>query len=64
MRSILLENSENQAPVSRNLEHKQQQLIASIDLFLISNTDLLVAVQALLLYQMIRLLDGDIRLRA
>jgi hypothetical protein len=59
-----LKNSENQALVFRNLEHKQQQLISSIDLLLISNTDLLAAVQALLLYQMIRLFDGDIRLRA
>jgi hypothetical protein len=59
-----LKNSENQALVFRNLEHKQQQLIASTDLLLVSNTDLLAGLQALLLYQMIRLFDGDIRLRA
>ncbi|APA12007.1 hypothetical protein SS1G_05579 [Sclerotinia sclerotiorum 1980 UF-70] len=54
----------NQALVVGNLEHKCQQLIASTDALLASKTDLLAALQALLLYQMMRLFDGDIRLRA
>lgn len=54
----------NQALVFRNLEHKCQQLIASTNALLASKTDLLSALQALLLYQMMRLFDGDIRLRA
>ena len=54
----------NQALVFGNLEHKCQQLIATTNALLASKTDLLAALQALLLYQMMRLFDGDIRLRA
>lgn len=54
----------NQALVFGNLENKCQQLIASTNALLASRTDLLAALQALLLYQMMRLFDGDIRLRA
>ncbi|ATZ50136.1 hypothetical protein BCIN_05g05140 [Botrytis cinerea B05.10] len=54
----------NQALVFRNLENKCQQLIASTNMLLASRTDLLEALQALLLYQLMRLFDGDIRLRA
>ncbi|TGO65679.1 hypothetical protein BOTNAR_0075g00290 [Botryotinia narcissicola] len=54
----------NQALVFGILEHKCQQLIASTNALLASRTDLLAALQALLLYQMVRLFDGDIRLRA
>ncbi|KAH6719549.1 hypothetical protein BKA61DRAFT_630122 [Leptodontidium sp. MPI-SDFR-AT-0119] len=54
----------NQALVFRNLEHKCQQLIASTNALLASKTDLLAVIQAPLLYQMMRLFDGDMRLRA
>ncbi|KAF7916668.1 hypothetical protein BELL_0406g00020 [Botrytis elliptica] len=54
----------NQAFVFGNLELKCQQLIASINTLLVTKTELLAALQALLLYQIIRLFDGDIRLRA
>jgi hypothetical protein len=54
----------NQALVFSNLGYKCQQLIASTNALLASKTDLLAALQALLLYQMMRLFDGDIRLRA
>lgn len=59
-----LKNPENQALVFANLQHKSQQLIAQTDPFLASKVELLAAVQALLLYHIIRLFDGDIRLRA
>ncbi|KAK6612825.1 transcription factor cys6 protein [Botrytis cinerea] len=56
----------NEAFVFGNLELKCQQLISSINanISFVTKTELLAAVQALLLYQMIRLFDGDIRLRA
>ncbi|KAF5868369.1 putative transcription factor cys6 protein [Botrytis fragariae] len=54
----------NQALVFGNLELKCQQLIASTNALLVTKTELLAALQALLLYQIIRLFDGDIRLRA
>lgn len=54
----------NQALVFRNLEHRCQQLTTGTNALFSSRTDLLAALQALLLYQMIRLFDGDIRLRA
>jgi hypothetical protein len=53
----------NQALVFSHVEHKCRQLIASTNAQLASRTELLAALQALLLYQMIRLFDGDIRLR-
>ncbi|KAJ5615192.1 transcription factor gsfR2 [Penicillium hordei] len=59
-----LKNTENQVLVFRNLEHKRQQLIANIDPLLATKTDLLEALQALILYQIMSLFDGDIRLRA
>ncbi|KAF2794219.1 hypothetical protein K505DRAFT_324909 [Melanomma pulvis-pyrius CBS 109.77] len=54
----------NQTLVFRNLEHRCQELIARTNALNASKTDLLAALQALLLYQMMRLFDGDIRLRA
>ncbi|KAH8883168.1 hypothetical protein GQ53DRAFT_753069 [Thozetella sp. PMI_491] len=54
----------NQTLVLQNLEHRCQQLIASTNAALTSKIDLLAALQALLLYQIMRLFDGDIRLRA
>lgn len=56
-------------PVTRTLvhqvlQHSVQHLIATIDQFWCSNPDLLAALQALLLYQLMRLFDGDIQLRA
>ena len=59
-----LKNTENQGLVFRNLEHRRQQLIANTDPLRASKMDLLEALQALILYQIIRLFDGDIRLRA
>nr|D7PI10.1 RecName: Full=Transcription factor gsfR2; AltName: Full=Griseofulvin synthesis protein R2A [Penicillium aethiopicum]ADI24952.1 GsfR2 [Penicillium aethiopicum] len=59
-----LKSTENQTLVFRNLEHKRKQLISSIDPLLASKLDLLEALQALVLYQIISLFDGDIRLRA
>jgi hypothetical protein len=59
-----LKNPENQVLVFRNLEHKRQQLIDKIDPLLASKLDLLEALQALILYQIISLFDGNIRLRA
>ncbi|CAG8908675.1 unnamed protein product [Penicillium egyptiacum] len=59
-----LKNTENQTLVFHNLEHKRKQLIASIDPLHAPKMDLLEALQALILYQIISLFDGDIRLRA
>jgi hypothetical protein len=59
-----LKNTENQTLVFRNLEHKRKQLISSIDPLAAPKMDLLEALQALILYQIISLFDGDIRLRA
>ncbi|OQE15360.1 hypothetical protein PENFLA_c032G01444 [Penicillium flavigenum] len=59
-----LKNTENQTLVFRNLEHKRKQLISSMDPLISPKTDLLEALQALILYQIISLFDGDIRLRA
>ncbi|KAJ5415186.1 transcription factor gsfR2 [Penicillium sp. CMV-2018d] len=59
-----LKTAENQLLVFRNLEHRRQQLIANTDPLLASKMNLLEALQALILYQIIRLFDGDIRLRA
>lgn len=59
-----LKNKENQVLVFRNLEQRRERLIATTDMLLASKVDLLEALQALILYQIIRLFDGDIRLRA
>lgn len=59
-----LKNTDNQTLVFRNLEQRRHQLIANTDLLLASKMDLVEALQALILYQIIRLFDGDIRLRA
>ncbi|KAJ6150130.1 transcription factor gsfR2 [Penicillium samsonianum] len=59
-----MKNTENQLLIFRNLEHRRQQLIANTDPLLASKMNLLEALQALILYQIIRLFDGDIRLRA
>ncbi|KAF2846065.1 hypothetical protein T440DRAFT_472216 [Plenodomus tracheiphilus IPT5] len=54
----------NQPFVFQNLQHKCQHLIANTDALHASRHSLLAATQALLIYQTIRLFDGDIRLRA
>lgn len=59
-----LKNSSNQILVFQNIEQKHNQLVASINPLNASTSDLLAAVQAFLLYQIIRLFDGDIRMRA
>lgn len=60
-----LKNPYNQALVLRNIEAKASQLIVGTpDPLRLSRSDLLAALQALLLYQILRLFDGDIRLRA
>ncbi|PIA98031.1 hypothetical protein CB0940_06436 [Cercospora beticola] len=59
-----LRNDSNRLLAIRNLEHKARQLIATTNLQAISRARLLAAAQALLVYQLIRLFDGDIRLRA
>ncbi|KAB8073576.1 hypothetical protein BDV29DRAFT_135111 [Aspergillus leporis] len=59
-----LKSPENRMLVFCNLEHRRQQLIANTDPLLAPKMDLLEALQALILYQIIRLFDGDIRLRA
>ncbi|KAF2415487.1 hypothetical protein EJ08DRAFT_691005 [Tothia fuscella] len=59
-----LKNAENQPLVFQALEDKCQQLITSTNALLTSKLDLLAALQALLVYQIMRLFDGDIRLRA
>ncbi|KAF2831860.1 hypothetical protein CC86DRAFT_365790 [Ophiobolus disseminans] len=59
-----LKNPSTQSLVYQNLEHKRNQLVASTDASNASTIHLLAAVQAFLLYQIIRFFDGDIRLRA
>ncbi|KAH8627197.1 hypothetical protein IG631_16965 [Alternaria alternata] len=54
----------NQALIFSHMQQKCQQLITNTNAQSASKTELLAALQALLLYQMIRLFDGDIRLRA
>lgn len=54
----------NQTLVFSNLEHKTRHLINCTSPLTLSTVDLLAATQALLLYQIIRFFDGDIRLRA
>jgi hypothetical protein len=50
--------------VHQVLQQNVQHLLATINPESSSNPDLLAALQALLLYQLMRLFDGDIRLRA
>lgn len=50
--------------VHQVLQHNVQHLLATTNPSSASNPDLLAALQALLLYQIMRLFDGDIRLRA
>ncbi|KAH6619895.1 hypothetical protein C7974DRAFT_398415 [Boeremia exigua] len=52
------------AIVHQVLQHNVHHLLGNIDPATVSNVDLLAALQALLLYQFMRLFDGDIRLRA
>lgn len=59
-----MKNSVNEGLVFANLEQKAQRLMANTNPFLCSTSELLAAVQALLIYQTIRLFDGDIRQRA
>ncbi|RYN88349.1 hypothetical protein AA0119_g11912 [Alternaria tenuissima] len=59
-----IKNEANQALVFGHVQQKCQQLVTSTDAHSASKTELLAALQALVLYQMIRLFDGDIRLRA
>ncbi|KAF7675972.1 hypothetical protein GT037_005477 [Alternaria burnsii] len=54
----------NRALVFGHVQHKCQQLVTSTDAQSASKIELLTGLQALLLYQMIRLFDGDVRLRA
>jgi DNA-binding HxlR family transcriptional regulator len=54
----------NQALVFGHVQQKCQQLVTSTDAQSASKTELLAALQSLVLYQMIRLFDGDVRLRA
>ncbi|RYO54779.1 hypothetical protein AA0116_g9211 [Alternaria tenuissima] len=54
----------NQALVFGHVQQKCQQLVTSTDAQSASKTELLAALQALVLYQMIRLFDGDVHLRA
>jgi Fungal Zn(2)-Cys(6) binuclear cluster domain len=56
-------NSENESLVFADVSRKAQELAESQQTFR-STLDLLASTQALLIYQIIRLLDGDIRLRA
>lgn len=50
--------------VHQVLQHNVQHLLSTTDSTSCSNRDLLAALQALLLYQLMRLFDGDIRSRA
>ncbi|RYN76789.1 hypothetical protein AA0120_g11707 [Alternaria tenuissima] len=54
----------NQALVFGHVQQKCQQLVTSTDAQSASKMELLAALQSLVLYQMIRLFDGDVRLRA
>lgn len=54
----------SQSIVHQVLQYNVQHLLATTDPTSARNTDLLAALQALLLYQLMRLFDGDIRLRA
>ncbi|OAL54668.1 hypothetical protein IQ07DRAFT_665001 [Pyrenochaeta sp. DS3sAY3a] len=49
--------------VHQVLQHNVQHLLATTNPTVVSNSDLLAGLQALLLYQLMRLFDGDIRLR-
>ncbi|KAJ8115992.1 hypothetical protein OPT61_g2487 [Boeremia exigua] len=55
--------SHTKALVRQILHHNVQHLLATTDPASASNHDLIAALQALILYQLIRLFDGDIRLR-
>jgi hypothetical protein len=55
---------ENETLVFRDVEMKAQKLVRDTNLFIIDVKDLLTAVQAMILYQVIRLFDGNIRQRA
>ena len=59
-----LRNDSNRLLAIRTLEHKARYLIITTDVQAIGRAGLLAATQALLIYQLIRLFDGDIRLRA
>lgn len=59
-----LRNDSNRLLVIRNLEYKARQLIETTILQIATQASLLAATQALLIYQLIRIFDGDIRLRA
>ncbi|KAJ4988906.1 transcription factor cys6 protein [Stagonosporopsis vannaccii] len=50
--------------VHQVIQHNVQDLLATTNPTTTRNQDLLAALQALLLYQLMRLFDGDIRLRA
>ncbi|EKG16987.1 hypothetical protein MPH_05813 [Macrophomina phaseolina MS6] len=59
-----LQTPASRALVHRDIASKAQRLIAGTDAPRCSRADLLAATQALLLYQAVRLFDGDVRLRA
>lgn len=57
-------NAENESMVFRKLSLKVQQLVSELERSWSSPTELLSSVQVLILYQIIRLFDGDIQQRA
>ncbi|KAH7077382.1 hypothetical protein FB567DRAFT_148993 [Paraphoma chrysanthemicola] len=59
-----LKTPATQSFVFQTVQHKAQALIASTTPALLDTKDLVAATQALVLYQIIRLFDGDIRMRA
>jgi hypothetical protein len=58
-----MRTSDNQKVLYGILEDRVKQLTITMNVLRVSRSELLVRVQALLLYQIIRLFDGDIRLR-
>ncbi len=57
-------NKDNESLVFGDISRKVRQLIGGMQRSFLSPVDHLASVQALLLYQIIRLLDGDVRQRA
>jgi hypothetical protein len=58
-----IENAGTKSIIHQILHNNVQHLLATTNAAQSSNSDLLAALQALLLYQIMRLFDGDIRLR-
>ncbi|KAJ4311994.1 hypothetical protein N0V94_007676 [Neodidymelliopsis sp. IMI 364377] len=59
-----MQNAGTKSIVHQILHNNVQNLLVTTNAAQSSNSDLLAALQALLLYQIMRLFDGDIRLRA